>query len=91
MIHNQNLFSDCVILQDNHGPLMTIGLSKRKNIKLDKNNNLNNYNWEIAAAVHQYDRMRDITEKMNNKFDKTNLNFLIFFVNINIIIHIINI
>jgi len=75
MIHNQNLFNDCVILQDNNGPLMTIGLSKRKNIKLDKNDNIINYKGEIAAAVHQYDRMRDITEKMNNKFDDTNLNF----------------
>jgi hypothetical protein len=69
LIYSKNLLKDYLIIQDNHGPVMTIGLSKRENIYLDKRDNIFNYDNQIAAVIHQYDRKLDITERLNKKFD----------------------
>ena len=44
-------------------------MSNRKNIVLDNDNNILNYNGQIAAVVHQYDRKHDIVSKLKVKFN----------------------
>ena len=75
MIYYYKYFNDCLIAKDNHGPIMTLSNTKRENITLDENNNLINFNGEIAAVVHQYNRHDDIVDKMNKKYDDTDFNF----------------
>lgn len=65
-----------LIFNDNHGPLMTIGIPRRKNIALDNETNILNYNGEIAAVIHQYDRHKYFVEKMMEKY--LNLNMISF-------------
>ena len=80
IIYYHKYFNDCLISRDNYGPVMTIGLSKRENLTLDQNDNLINYNGQIAAVVHQYNRHNDIVNKMNIKFNddnyKSNFNYI---------------
>ena len=64
-------FNDCVIISDNHGPVMTIALSLRSRLVLDKDDNLLNYDGKIASVVHQYNRKPDIVEKFAKKFNDT--------------------
>ena len=71
IIYDKKLFSDCLIAQGNLGPVMTIGLSEKQYIVLDKNDNILNYVGEIPAVVHQYDRMPDITRKINKKLERS--------------------
>ena len=69
LIYHDKMFADSLIKSDNQsGYVMTIGLTKRENIKLDSNNNILNGKGEIAAVVHQYDRKIDIVWKVINKF-----------------------
>ena len=44
-------------------------MSNKKNILLDNNDNILNYNGEIAAVVHQYDRKHNIVSKLKTKFN----------------------
>ena len=69
LIYSKKLFNDSVIKYDNHGFVLTIGMSNRKNIVLDNDNNILNYNGQIAAVVHQYDRKHDIVSKLKVKFN----------------------
>ena len=69
LIHSKKLFNDSIIKNDNHGYVLTIGKSNIKNIFLDNNDNILNYNGEIAAVVHQYDRKHSIASKMKAKFN----------------------
>ena len=75
LIYYKNLFNDSIIIKDNNGPLMTIGATPIDKIFLDNDNNILNFNKQIAAVVHQYDRKKDITEKMNIKYDDSKFNF----------------
>ena len=69
LIYLKKLFNDSIIKNDNHGYVLTIGMSNIKNIILDKNYNILNYNGEIAAVVHQYDRKHSIVSKLKTKFN----------------------
>ena len=69
LIYIRKLFNDCIIKNDNHGYVLTIGMSNKKNILLDNNDNILNYNGEIAAVVHQYDRKHNIVSKLKTKFN----------------------
>ena len=69
LIYIRKLFNDCIIKNDNHGYVLTIGMSNKNNILLDNNDNILNYNGEIAAVVHQYDRKHNIVSKLKTKFN----------------------
>ena len=69
LIYHDKMFSDCLVKSNNtNGFVMTIGLSKRKNIILDKNNNILNGNGLIGAVIHQYDRYPDIVNMAIMKY-----------------------
>ena len=69
LIYHDKMFNDCLIKSENsNGPVMTIGLTKKRNIRLDSENNILNGKGEIAAVIHQYDRKRDIVRKVINKY-----------------------
>ena len=57
---------------------MTIGLTKRKKISIDNDDNILNYDGKIAAVIHQYDRKLYITKKFNKKFNDTINNLSLF-------------
>ena len=58
-----------------NGYLMSLAGTNRSRLHLDKDNNILNYNGQIAAVVHQYDRYYDITAKFNKKFNGRNFNY----------------
>lgn len=69
LIYHENILNNCTkIISDEYGPVMTLGLTLRKNIRLDKSNNIINYNGYIASIIHQYDRHPDIKKKIIEKF-----------------------
>ena len=68
LFYLDKIFDNFLVKSDNYGPIMTIGLSNRKNISLDKEQNILNFGGEVAAVVHQYDRMVDIQMILENKF-----------------------
>ena len=79
LVYHDNLFNDCIIIKNNsNSHLMHIGETKRKRIILDNNDNILNYNGEIASVFHQYNRLKDIVEKMNQKFNDEDLNKTIY-------------
>ena len=73
IVYYKKKFEDCIIINDNHGPLMTIGITKQ-NVSLDNDNNLINFDGQIAAVVHQYDKVPERVEIINKKYNDTNLN-----------------
>ena len=69
LIYHDKLFKNSIKKSDNkNGPVMTIGITKRENIKLDNNNNILNEELKVAAVVHQYDRKKDILKILMNKY-----------------------
>ena len=63
------MFNDCLIKSENkNGLIMTIGLTKEKDIYFDINDNIVNGKGEVAAAIHQYDRKSKIVQKVKNKY-----------------------
>ena len=54
---------------------MSLAGTNRSRLNLDKDDNVLNFNGQIAAVVHQYDRHHDITAKFNRKFNERNFNF----------------
>ena len=69
LIYYEKLFNECLVRSDNeNGRVMTIGLTDRKNIFLDSQNNILNRKNQIAALVHQYDRKEDLVEIMRKKY-----------------------
>ena len=57
IIYHKKMFHDVLKTSTNYdGYIMTIGLTKPEDIKLDANGNIFNGVGEIAAVVHQYDR-----------------------------------
>ena len=79
MIYYEKLFSDCIIMKTNYdGNLMTIGATNISKINLDNEDNILNLENKVAGAIHQYDRLENIKQKMNQKFDDTNFNYTYF-------------
>lgn len=68
LIYKDKIFEDYIILNDNCGPVMTIGLTKRENIILDSEYNILNFEGQIASIVHQYDRHKDLLILFKKKF-----------------------
>ena len=68
------MFNDCLIKNDNNSPVMTICLTKRTHIKLDKEKNILNLKGKIV--IHQYDRKPDLMKKVQEKYCQEN-NFII--------------
>lgn len=69
LIYNENILGNCKkISSDEYGPVITLGLTNRKNIVLDTKNNILNYNGQIASIIHQYDRYPDIKKIIKEKY-----------------------
>ena len=69
IIYHDKMFNECLIKSENKdGQIMTIGLINRWKINLDSENNILNDKGEIAAVIHQYDRIDDIKRIIRNKF-----------------------
>lgn len=68
LIYFEKIFKDYIIKSDNFGPVMTIGWNKKENITLDSNDNILNFRGEVAYVIHQYDRHKDISMKIQEKF-----------------------
>ena len=69
IIYHDKMFKDCLIKSENKdGPIMTIKLTKNKNIYFDLNDNVLNMKGEVASVVHQYDRKSYIVRKVINKY-----------------------
>ena len=63
------MFEGHMVFSENRdGPVMTIAITNRAFINLDSDNNILNFNGEIAAVVHQYDRKEDLVEIANEKY-----------------------
>ena len=71
LVYHDNIFNDCITVKNNtNSHLMHIGVTKRKKIILDNNNNILNFNGEIASVVHQYERHKDLVKILDKKFMK---------------------
>ena len=69
IIYHDKMFNNCLLKSDNKdGRVMTIGLTRSKDIKLDSENNILNGKGEIAAVIHQYDRSQNISKYIRNKY-----------------------
>ena len=68
MLYYEKIFNDCLLKSDNYGPVMTIGLTNPSNLILDNDDNILNYDGEIAAVIHQYDRKEDLVIKVYKKY-----------------------
>ena len=76
LVYHDNIFNDCITVKNNtNSHLMHIGVTKRKKIILDNNNNILNFNGEIASVVHQYERHKDLVKILDKKFNEDNLNY----------------
>ena len=76
IIYFLHYLNDSIITKDNNGPLLTIALTRRDKIKLDKDDNVYSFDGQIAAVVHQYDRHPDIVSKVKKKFNVTSFNVI---------------
>ena len=69
LIYHEKILKKCLqIKSDEFGRVLTLGLTKRKNIILDEENNILNNNGHIASIVHQYDRHPDLKKIMKSKY-----------------------
>ena len=65
LIYVENILNNrTIIFNDEYGPVLTLGLTKRNKIILDSDNNILNFNNQITSIVHLYDRYKYIK---NNK------------------------
>ena len=69
LLRIKKLFNDCLIIKDNHYFVMTIGMTDKSNVNLDKDDNILNFDGQIAAVVHRYDRKHKIVDKLKIKFN----------------------
>ena len=76
IIYHDKMFNESLIKSDNNGPVMTICLTKRTHIKIDREKNILNGRGKIAAVIHQYDRKPDLFNKVLKKYCQEN-NFFI--------------
>ena len=67
LFYHDKIFNNCMIKSDNYGPVMTIDLTNRSNLFIDKQGNLLNFNKEIASVIHQYDRKPDLVNIFKKK------------------------
>ena len=69
IVYNEKIFDDCLKHSEyKDGYILTLGLEKNKTIYADSDDNILNEKGEIAALVHQYDRIKYINEKIKKKF-----------------------
>ena len=68
LFYHDKIFNNFILKSDNYGPVMTLALTKRSNLVLDKYYNILNYENEIAAVVHQYNRKPDLLKLFQKKF-----------------------
>ena len=76
IIYHDKIFNESLIKSDNNGPVMTICLTKRTHIKLDREKNILNGRGKIAAVIHQYDRKPDLFNKVLKKYCQENNLFI---------------
>ena len=70
LIYHYKMFKNCLLKSDSKdGRVMTIGLIKPEDIRIDSQNNILNGNGEIAAVIHQYDRKPNIVNFVRNKLN----------------------
>jgi hypothetical protein len=92
IIYHDKIFDDCLIKSNNtDGYIMTVGLTDSKNILLNLNYDIFNGKGELAAVVHQYDRLDDLKKIVESKYnsDLFHLNFIILIIIIDIFVIII--
>lgn len=94
IIYHDKMFDDCLIKSNNtDGYIMTIGLTNSKNILLNLNFDILNGKGEVAAVVHQYDRLDVLKKIVESKYNSENqsfqLNFIILIIIIDIFVIII--
>ena len=78
LIYYENILSNCLIINsDGYGSVMTLGLTKRNNIRLDNENNILNYDGQVASIIHQYDRHPHLKKIIIEKFCPELINFKI--------------
>ena len=69
IIYYEKIFDDCLIKTENKdGYILTLLLAKNKTFSFDSEDNLLNEKGEIVAIVHQYDRKKDIAQKLRKKY-----------------------
>ena len=68
IFYYEKMFNNFIIKSDNYGPIMTIGLTKKEKIIIDSNDNILNFQGEVAAVIHQYDRKVDIVKRIKKKY-----------------------
>ena len=69
LIYKENILNNAThIYSDEYGPVLTLGLTNKKTIKIDYDENILNYKGEIALIVHQYDRDPLLKKIMRKKF-----------------------
>ena len=68
LIYYKKFFNNRVIFSDNFGPVITLGLTERKNIIINySKKQIINFEGQIASIVHQYDRHQDIVKLIYEK------------------------
>ena len=69
LIYYENILNDTTfIFSDEYGQVLTLGLTGRNKINLDSEQNILNFNNQVASIVHQYDRYPDIKRIIKEKF-----------------------
>ena len=69
LIYHEKILTNLLqIKSDEYGLVLTLGLTKRKNIILDTENNILNNKGYIASIVHQYDRHPDLKKIIRRKY-----------------------
>ena len=71
LIYHKKMFNDCIISSDIYsGPVMTVAIleGKGKEFLLDSENNILNFNGQVAAVIHQYDRFPKLAKIVRKKY-----------------------
>jgi len=69
LIYKENILNTVKhIYSDENGPVLTLGLTSKKKVKIDNANNILNNKGEIALIVHQYDRHPLLKKIMRKRF-----------------------
>ena len=68
MLYYENVLNDYLIKSDNSGFMMIIGNTKNEKISFYSEDNILNFNGQIPAGIHQYDRKPNIIAKVINKY-----------------------
>ena len=71
MIYHEKMFSDIFTASGNpDGKVITIGLTRPADIRVDSDGTIRNTNEEIAAVVHMYDRHRKTARAVFSKYGR---------------------